>query len=182
MKKDIFGFALCVLLFALSFAAEAQQPKKVPRIGYVSGKWRFQEPRAFVDAFRQGLRDLGYVEGKNILIEYRYTDGRPDRSPSLVAELVQLNVDVLVLAQIQAIRAAEQATKTIPIVMVTSADPVAAGIIDSLARPAGNITGVTLLTRDLSGKRLELLKEVVPTTIARRSPLSRLSRTLRVLF
>ena len=108
------------------------------------------------------MRDLGYVEGKNILIEYRYVEGKADRIPSLVAELVQLKVDVLVAASPPAIRAAKQATKTIPIVMVTTQDPVATGLVDSLARPGGNITGLTRLTRDLSGKRLELLKEVVP--------------------
>ena len=113
-------------------------------------------------AFRQGLRDLGYIEGKNILVEYRYIEGKRDRIPGLVAELVQLKVDVLVSGTLPAIRAAKQATKTIPIVMVTTMDPVATGLVDSLARPGGNITGLTRLTRDLSGKRLELLKEVVP--------------------
>jgi putative tryptophan/tyrosine transport system substrate-binding protein len=113
-------------------------------------------------AFRQGLRELGYVEGENILIEYRYLEGKRDRIPSLVAELVQLKVDVLVASTPPAIRAAKKATKTIPIVMVTTNDPVATGIVDSLARPGGNITGLTRLTRDLSGKRLELLREVVP--------------------
>jgi len=115
-----------------------------------------------VEAFQQGLRDLGYIEGKNILVEYRYAEGNLDRVPSLVTELVQLKVDVLVLGSLPAIRAATQATKTIPIVMVTTVDPVATGLIDSLARPGGNITGLTRLTRQLSGKRLELLKEVVP--------------------
>ena len=110
---------------------------------------------------RQGLRDLGHFEGKNILIEYRGAEGKLDRIPSLIAELVQLNVDVLVVATLPAIRAAKQATKTIPIVMVTG-DPVASGIVDSLARPGGNITGLATLSRDLSGKRLELLKEAVP--------------------
>ena len=119
-------------------------------------------PGPWVDAFRQGLRELDYTEGKNIVVEYRYIEGKLDRIPSFVAELVQLKVDVLVLVALPSIRAAEQATKTIPIVMVATVDPVATGLVDSLAHPGGNITGVTRLTRELSGNRLELLKEVVP--------------------
>ena len=149
------------MLFALCVSAQAQQPTKVPRIGYCR-TGDPNNPGPLVEAFRQGLRDLGYVEGKNILVEYRYLEGNRDRIPGLVAELVQLKVDVLVATSPPAIRAAKQATKTIPIVMVTTQDPVATGIVDSLARPGGNITGLTRLTRDLSGKRLELLKEVVP--------------------
>ena len=141
--------------------AEAQQTKRIPRIGYVSGRGD-STPGPSADALRQGLRDLGYIEGKNILIEYRYTEGMPDRIPSLVAELVQLKVDVLISPLLPAIRAAKQATSTIPIVMMTTVDPVATGLVDSLARPGGNVTGLTRLTRELSGKRLELLKEVVP--------------------
>ena len=114
------------------------------------------------DAFRQGLRDLGYMEGRNIQIEYRSAEGKSDRFPSLVTELVELKVDVLVSPTPTGLRAAKQATKTIPIVMVTTVDPVAAGLVDSLARPGGNVTGITRLTQELSGKRLELLKEVVP--------------------
>ena len=149
------------LLFAFTFQAEAQQPKRVPRIGFLAGGDAIHHlPN--VEAFRQGLRDLGYIEGKNILVEYRYAGGKQDPIPSLVAELVQLKVDVLVSGVFPAIRAAKQATKTIPIVMVTSQDPVAVELIDSLARLGGNITGITTLGRDLSGKRLELLKEVVP--------------------
>jgi len=157
--------ALCLLgalLLALSFPAQAQQPGKIARIGFVSGPGDPKTPGPLVEAFRQGLRDLGYIEGKNILVEYRYAEGDLERIPGLVAELVQLKVDVLVSGNLPAIRAARQATKTIPIVMVTSVDPVAAGIVDSLARSGGNITGLTRLTRDLSGKRLELLTEVVP--------------------
>ena len=111
---------------------------------------------------RQGLRDLGYVEGSNISIEYRSLDGSLERLHTVLAELVQSKVDVLYVASLTGIRAAKQATKTIPIVMMTTADPVAAGLIDSLARPGGNITGLTLLTRELTGKQLELLKEVAP--------------------
>ncbi|HEV8341315.1 MAG TPA: ABC transporter substrate-binding protein [Candidatus Binatia bacterium] len=162
MKKKISCFALGALLLALSFPADAQQSAKVPRIGFVSTDGDANNPGPQVEAFRQGLRDLGYIEGKNILLELRYVEGRSDRIPNLVAELVQLKVDVLVLRAQPAIRAAKQATKTIPIVMSTTQDPVAAGFIDSLARPGGNITGLTTLQRDLSGKRLELLKEVVP--------------------
>ncbi len=156
---------LILVTFILVFVhlADAQQSKKIPRIGYVSGADDLNNPGP-EEAFRQGLRDLGYIEGKNMLIEYRYQEGKADRGPSLVAELVQLKVDVLVLAPSPSIRAAKQATKTISIVMVTTADPVATGLVDSLARPGGNITGLTRITRDLNGKRLELLKEVVPTT------------------
>jgi putative ABC transport system substrate-binding protein len=161
-KRKLCSFALCSLLLAPSFSAEAQQPGKIPRIGYLVTSGDPTNPGPSVEAFRQGLQDLGYVEAKNILVEYRYSDGKSDRIPSFVAELTQLKVDVLVVTNPPSIRAAKQATKTIPIVMVTTADPVATGIIDSLARPGGNITGFTRLTRELSGKRLELIKEVVP--------------------
>jgi putative ABC transport system substrate-binding protein len=162
VSKNLFSYSLSVLLLALCFSVKAQQPAKTPRIGFLSSRGDPNTPGPQVEAFRQGLRDLGYVEGKNVLVEYRYAEGKFDQIPGLVAELVQLKVDVLVLSTPPAIRAAKQATKTIPIVIVTTQDPVAAGIVDSLARPAGNITGLTRLTRDLTGKRLELLKEVVP--------------------
>jgi putative tryptophan/tyrosine transport system substrate-binding protein len=161
-KPSAPSIVLVVVLLAVAVIANAQQPKKLPRIGYLSGRGAPTSPAPSHDAFRQGLRDLGYTEGKNILIEYRYPEGRLDRVPSLVAELVQLKVDVLVILPLPGILAAKQATKTIPIVMVATVDPVATGIVDSLARPGGNITGLTTLSRDLSGKRLELLKEVVP--------------------
>ena len=151
-----------VMLLAVAAGAEAQQAKKVPRIGYLSGAGDPSNPGPNVEAFRRGLQELGYIEGKNILVEYRYIEGKRDRVPSLVAELVQLKVDVLVSPNLPAIRAAKQATKTIPIVMVINWDPVAEGVIDSLARPGGNITGLSRLTRDLSGKRLELIREAVP--------------------
>jgi putative ABC transport system substrate-binding protein len=152
------------MLLALCSVAEAQQPTKVPRIGFLSNlvSPTPTAPDLVADAFSQGLRDLGYIQGKNIVVEYRYSEGIEDRLPGLVAELIQLKVDILVSASLRAIRAAKQATKTIPIVIVTTADPVAAGLVDSLARPGGNITGFTRLTRDLSGKRLDLLKEVIP--------------------
>ena len=162
MSKKIICLALCAMLLALSFPVDAQQPKKIPRIGYVGGTDDPSTPGPLVNALRQGLRDVGYIEGRSILFEYRSAEGKPDRYPSLVAELVQLKVDVLVTPTPGAIRAAMQATKTIPIVMVTTVDPVADGFIDSLARPGGNVTGLTRLTQELSGKRLELLKEVVP--------------------
>jgi putative tryptophan/tyrosine transport system substrate-binding protein len=158
-------WGLSVIVFVLVVAgagAEAQQSKRVPRIGLLSGTGAPQTPGPQVEAFQQGLRDRGYVEGKNLLIEYRYAEGKNERFPSLVAELVQLKVDVLVLTALPAILAAKQASKTIPIVMGVNADPVAAGIVESLAHPGGNITGLTRLTRELSGKRLELLKEAIP--------------------
>ena len=163
MKKvGLSSILIAVTLLAVGVIAEAQQPKKVPRIGFVSSIGDPSTPGHQVEGFRQGLRDLGYVEEKNVVVEYSYNEGRAGRDPGLVAELVQLKVDVIVVGALPAIRAAKQATKTIPIVMVTALDPVATGIVDSLARPGGNITGLTRLTRELSGKRLELLTEVVP--------------------
>jgi putative ABC transport system substrate-binding protein len=161
MRKKVFGLALIAMLFALCLSAKAQQPGKIPLIGYVSSSGDPKNPGSLVEAFRLGLRELAYVEGKNILLEYRYAEGRLDRMPSLVSELVQLKPSVIVVAALPAIRAAKQATKTIPIVIISAIDPVAEGIVDSLARPGGNITGLALLTRDLSGKRLELLTEVL---------------------
>jgi len=162
MKHFVGLLAIFVTLAACWAVALAQQPTKIPRIGYVSENGDPNNPGPRVEAFRRELRDLGYVEGKNILIEFRYVEQKPDRIPSLVNELVQLKVDLLFLGPQPAIRAAKQATKTIPIVMVTTQNPVAAVVVESLARPGGNITGVTLLQRELSGKRLELLKEVGP--------------------
>jgi putative tryptophan/tyrosine transport system substrate-binding protein len=152
----------CVFVVAAGVAEAQQQPGKVPRIGIVSGTGNPNEPGSSIKIFRQALQELGYFEGKNILFEYRYTEGNPDRIPGFLAELLQLKVDVLVATSPTAIRAAKQATTTIPIVMVASFDPVETGIIESLARPGGNITGLTRLTRELSGKRLELFKEAVP--------------------
>ena len=162
VSKSVYCLVLSAMLLALCFSAQAQQPTKAPRIGYMSASGDTNNPGSNVEAFRQGLRDLGYFEGKNILVEYRYAEGNQDRIPGLVAELVQLKVEVLVVGAQASIRAAKQATKTIPIVMVATQDPVATGIVDSLARPGGNITGLTRLTRELSGKRLELLKEMAP--------------------
>jgi len=144
--------------------AEAQQPGKIPQIGYLSrrGEATPTNPDPNANAFRRELRDLGYVEGKNIVIHFRYAEGKTDRFPSMIAELLQLKVDILVSGTSQAIRVAKQATQTIPIVMAITGDPVADGLINSLARPGGNLTGLTRLTQDLSGKRLDLLKESVP--------------------
>jgi len=161
-SKGAFCLALCTLLFSF-YAALPAQTKKIPRIGIVGGSQDAKNPRSFSNALRQELRDLGYIEGKHILFELRSAEGKTERFPSLVTELVQLNVDVLVSTSLAAVRAAKQVTKTVPIVMVLNSDPVATGLVDSLARPGGNITGLTLLNRDLVGKRLELLKEVVPT-------------------
>jgi putative tryptophan/tyrosine transport system substrate-binding protein len=164
MGKKAIGVLLIGLALASVHLAEAQQTNRVPRIGWlVTGVPSSSSSSSLsLEAFRQGLRDLGYIEGKNIQIESRYAEGKLDRLPSLVAELVQSKVDVLISGTLVAIRAAKQATNTIPIVMVLSVDPVATGLVDSLARPGGNITGLTNLARDLSGKRLELFKEVVP--------------------
>jgi putative ABC transport system substrate-binding protein len=164
MDKVILWLVAIFLVGAVAIA-EAQQPKKVPRIGVLSS---FSPPVGLgrKGIFREALSEFGYVEGKDIVIEYRYLEGNVDRTRSLVAELVQLKVDVLVSSVYPAIRMAKQATNTIPIVMVTSQDPVATGLIDSLARPGGNVTGLTLLTRELSGKRLELLKDVVPRKLS----------------
>jgi putative ABC transport system substrate-binding protein len=162
MTKKFFVLALSAMLYALCSSAQAQQPAKIPRIGFLSGSGDPNTPGFQIEAFRRGLQELGYIEGKNILVEYRYVEGKVERIPSLVAELVQLKVDVFISGNLRAIRAAKQATKTIPIVMVTTADPVTDGLIDSLARPGGNITGLSRLNRDLRGKRLELLEEVVP--------------------
>jgi putative ABC transport system substrate-binding protein len=155
---------VAVVLLALGVTAEAQQPGKIPRIGFLSNRVKPAptNPDLFENAFRQGLRDLGYIDGKNILVEYRYAEGVEERLLGFAAELVQLKVDVLVSAANSGIRAAKQATKAIPIVMMITGDPVALGLIDSLAHPGGNITGLTRLTRDLIGKRLELLKEAIP--------------------
>jgi len=152
---------ILVLVLGCVGMALAQQSGKVARIGFLSGS----SPSAVsarVEAFRQGLLELGYVEGKSIVIEYRYAEGKLDRLPALAAELVRLNVGVIVTGGPQVTRVAKEATSTIPIVMAQDADPVGTGFVASLARPGGNITGLTSLTPELSGKRLELLKEIIP--------------------
>jgi putative ABC transport system substrate-binding protein len=152
---------LSMLVAAWVQIVSAQSQTKIPRIGYVSGTGSATNQGPYVEALRQGLREFGYIEGKNIAIEYRGAEGKLDRIPSLVTELVQLKVDVLVVPIMSAAHAAKQATKTIPIVVIIG-DPVGARIVDSLARPGGNITGLATLAPELSGKRLELLKEMVP--------------------
>ena len=154
------------MLLALPFPARAQQPKKIPRVGYLSAVDLPREA-ARADAICLALRERGYVEGQSIAIEYRYTQGKRERLPELAAELVRLKVDVIVVAGGETwIQAAKNATKTIPIVMTgVGADPVEAGLVDSLARPGGNVTGVTLLNRELGGKRLDLFKEAVPKLV-----------------
>jgi putative tryptophan/tyrosine transport system substrate-binding protein len=162
-KAAVPSILVLVVLLALGVAAEAQQPKKVPLIGYLSS---FDPARESTrsEAIRLSLRERGYIEGQNIAIEYRYAEGKRDRLPELAAELVRLKVDIIVVAGGGTwVREAKNATKTIPIVMVgTGTDPVVAGLVESLARPGGNVTGVTTLSTELGGKRLELLKEAVP--------------------
>ena len=158
----VFIWLLPIVLLLAGFPLEAQQSTKIPRIGYVSGTGSSSDPGPYIEALRQGLRDLGHIDGKNIIIEFRGAEGKPIRIPSLVAELVQLKVDVLVSGNFPAASAAKQITKTIPVIMVTNEDPVATKLIDSLARPGGNITGIATLQRELGGKRLELLTETVP--------------------
>jgi putative ABC transport system substrate-binding protein len=157
--KILLCSALTILLLIFTYPVGAQQPKKIHRIGYLSLGLGIQ-PRE--EAFRQGLRELGYVDRQNIVIEWRFAKGKADLLPELAAELVRLKVDVIIASATQAIQAAKQATTTIPIVFPTAGDPVAYGLVDSLARPGGNITGLTILALDLSGKRLELLKEALP--------------------
>jgi putative tryptophan/tyrosine transport system substrate-binding protein len=161
MSKKIFYVALSAMLFAYCLLASAQQPTKIPRVGYLAAN-SLSDISARVEAFRQGLRELGYVEGKNIVLEWRSSEGKFDRLPALAAELVRLKVDMIVTPGAPATRAAKESTATIPIVMSQDPDPVGNGFVASLARPGGNITGLSSLTADLSGKRLELLKEILP--------------------
>jgi len=152
--------ALLVMLVGFAQMTEAQRPGRIPRIGFIRGG---SPTDLEIEAFRQGLRDLGYVEGKNIIIEYRHTDGKTDRFSAVAAELVRLKVDIIVAAGGSAvILAVKPATDAIPIVMTNPGDPVAIGVVGSLARPGGNVTGLTSSSTELSGKRLEVLKEAVP--------------------
>ena len=160
MNKRIVASFLATLLLVSVRLVEAQQPRKVPRIGFLMATSPGADSR--VEGFRQGLRELGYMEGKNITIEWRYAEGKEDRVPKLTAELVQLNVEIIVTDGTNVTRAAKNATKTIPIVMASDADPVGNGFVASLARPGGNVTGLVNLLAGLSGKRLELLKEAIP--------------------
>ena len=161
MKRKITVLTLCALLLALCLSAEAQQPTKVPRIGYLGTNPRSTNP-ARIDAFRQGLHELGYTEGKNIIIEWRFAEANPDRLRTFAAELVRLPVEIIVTAGPVSTRSAKQATAAIPIVMAFDEDPVGSGFAASLARPGGNITGLSALSPEISGKQLELLREIVP--------------------
>jgi len=157
------GIVLLVIGFLLAniHFAQAQQAAKIPRIGFLTGA-ALSTQFARMDAFREGLRDLGYVEGKNIVIDWRSYEGKRDRQRVLVGELVDLKADVIVAVGVGDIRAVKDATTTIPIVMLVGGDPVASGFVSSLARPGGNITGLATLRPELTGKRLELMKEIVP--------------------
>jgi putative tryptophan/tyrosine transport system substrate-binding protein len=160
MNKRVLWLLVFLLLVSV-LPAEAQQPTKIPKIGYLTGA----SPSAMtsrIEAFRQGLRELGYVERKNIIVEYRYAEGQPDRLPVLADELVRLKPDVIVTGGPSATRPVKAATSTIPVVMAQDSDPVGNGFVVSLARPGGNVTGLSVLSPELSGKRLEILKEVVP--------------------
>jgi putative ABC transport system substrate-binding protein len=159
-RKNFVGLLATVLLTTAAFA-EAQQPTKITRIGYLDAV-SLSVNAARVEAFRQGLRNLGYAEGKNIFIEWRSADGKLDRLPALAAKLVHLKVNIVVAGGRSATRAAKEATSTIPILMTQDSDPVANGFVASLARPGGNITGLSTLAPELSGKQLELMKEIIP--------------------
>jgi putative tryptophan/tyrosine transport system substrate-binding protein len=159
-SRRLFGVALCAMFLGFG-SADAQQPKKIARIAYVSAS-SHSPMLARTEAFRQGLRELGYVEGKNIVIEWRYAEGKADRVPALLAELVRLKVDVIVTGGSGVTRHAKETAVTIPIVMAQDFDPVSNGFVASLARPGGNITGLATLRPELSGKQLELLQEIVP--------------------
>ena len=161
MNKRLLVSLVSTLILASGYTSEAQQPKKIWRIGWLAGG-SASGVAPLTDAFRQGLRQLGYIEGKNIAIEYRYAEGKFDRLPDLAAEIVHLKVDVIVVANPEAIHAAKRATETIPIVMVGPGDPVRLGLIASLARPGGNLTGLSFISIELTGKRLELFKEAFP--------------------
>lgn len=159
MSKKVFCLALVAMLFALSFSAEAQQPGKIRRIGFLGTG---SAGGIYFEAFRQGLRELGYIEGQNIAIEYRYAEGKLERLSDLAAELVRLKMDVIVTAGTGGALPVKKATNTIPIVFTIVSDPIGAGLVASLARPGGNLTGLSSFSQDLSGKRLELLKEAIP--------------------
>ena len=163
MTKNVLRYALSAMLLALGVPAEAQQPQNIPRIGYLSMASADRE-QILLPVFLQGLRELGYTEGKNIVIERRYAaPGQHDRVRALAAELVRLQVDVIVTNQAEVTAAAKEATTTIPIVFTVNPDPVGLGLVESLARPGGNVTGLSDFHGHLGSKRLELLKEIVPT-------------------
>lgn len=160
-KVKVFGFVLCAMFFTLRFPAEAQQPGKVYRIGTLENSSSAGRTHVW-EAFRQGLRELGYVEGKNVALEQRWAEGKRDRLPALAAELVRLKVDAIVTAATSPALAVKKATSTIPIVLASQSDPVGTGLVVSLARPGGNVTGLSSMNLELGGKRLELLKQAFP--------------------
>ena len=162
MNGKILVYLLTTLLLTTAAPAQAQPPTKIFRLGYLAGS-SLTVNAARIEAFLQGLRELGYLQGKNIVLEYRAAEGNSKRYPALASELVSLKVDVIVTAGAASTRAAREATSTIPIVMVQDSDPVGSGFVASLARPGSNITGLSTLAPEISGKRLELLKEIVPT-------------------
>jgi putative ABC transport system substrate-binding protein len=162
MKLRVTVYLFLVAVFGSFRVASAQQPSAVPRVGFIFSSGAPGESTPWFEAFQHTLHDAGYVEGKTVSIERRYTEGRLDRTPTIVNELVQQKVDVIVAPSNVAIRAAREATRTIPIVMISSVDPVAAGYVESFARPGGNITGIAWLLRDVSAKRVELLKDLLP--------------------
>jgi putative tryptophan/tyrosine transport system substrate-binding protein len=161
MKRKFTVLALCVVLFALCSSGEAQQPEKIFRIGFLDSSTP-SGIGVLIEAFRQELRKLGWTEGKNIIIEFRFAEQKPDRLPELAAELARLNVDVIVAPAGPSVLAAKEATRTIPIVMTNPADPVGEGMVASLARPGGNVTGLSSLGVELNTKRLEILKDTIP--------------------
>jgi len=161
MTQRLFGLAVAALLFPVCFPAEAQPANKTPRVGFLIAS-SATEQQLRLEAFRQALRELGHVEGKNITIEVRSGEGKADLLPNAAAELVRLNVDAIVTGGISSIRAAKKATSTVPIIMTQDNDPVGSGFVVSLAHPGANITGLSNSGGDLGGKRLEILKEVVP--------------------
>jgi putative ABC transport system substrate-binding protein len=161
MKKNLTVLTLCAILFGLCSSADAQQTGKVLRIGFLDTSTA-SGSAVLAEAFRQEMRKLGWIEGKNITFEYRFAEGKFDRLPGLAAELVRLKVDLIVVSAAGPTLAAKSATTTIPIVMTTSADPVGEGLVDSLARPGGNVTGLSTLAGELNTKRLEILKDAVP--------------------
>ena len=166
MRKNVIRLSLCALLFALCWSAEAQQPAKVPRIGYLEGGSSSANSYSR-QAFQQGLRALGYAEGKNILIEYRYGEGNSERLRELAEELVRLKVDVIVVSGgTRTLLRIKNVTATVPVVFPLASDPVRHGLVASLARPGGNLTGLSSVSGELAGKRLELLKETIPKLIS----------------
>src|SRR5688572_25007033 len=158
-QRSVFSFMLCSVLVALNTAAEAQHQTKVPRIGLLR---HGSPPDPLVEALRQGLRELGYVEGTNFMLELRWTEGKTERLGGLAAELVQSKVDILVAPGVAVTRAVTHQTKTIPVIITAIPDPVAEGFVTSLSWPGGNVTGLSAISPDLSGKRLEMLKEAFP--------------------